>query len=296
MVGVTVELLDKPWYDGPRRFQLFTDYLPCLRAAGLRGLLLPTDGPPEEAAALLDRVDGLLLTGGDDADLRPLGGPAPEDTCKPVPPEQQALNLALVEEACARDMPLLGVCFGMQMMGLAHGARFIQHLDGADGHVKGVEHAVAPVAGTRLAEVVGEAPFAVPSYHHQALADPGPQLRATAVAPEWQSAKSTTSEASSSPPVRSRLCQKDAHPSLMIFVIRWGKKYSASVATIPRRSRSQGSSGACSKRKRWTSNGESSGARTSARSSPPPSSPPRNDSSAARLRALWLDARAARCR
>ena len=182
VAGVTVELLDQPWYEGRRRFQLFTDYLPCLRAAGLQALLLPTDGPPEEAAALLDRVDCLLLTGGDDADLRELGGPPPEHTCKPVPVAQQALNLALVNEACARDMPLLGVCFGMQMLGLAHQAPFIQHLDGADDHVQGVEHAVHPLAGSLLAELCGDAPFAVPSYHHQALAGPGPHLRSSATA------------------------------------------------------------------------------------------------------------------
>ena len=109
---VTVELLDAPWYEGRRRFQLFTDYMPCLRAAGLMPILMPTDAPLDgtraEAAALLDRVDGLLMTGGDDADLRPLGGPAPVRECKPVPPEQQALNLALVEVACERRLPLFG--------------------------------------------------------------------------------------------------------------------------------------------------------------------------------------------
>lgn len=177
VVGVTVELLDRPWYDGRRRFQLFADYLPCLRAVGLRPLLLPTDAPvgdaAAEAAALLERVDGLLMTGGDDADLRPLGGPAPTPECKPVPAEQQAFNLALVAEACARDLPLFGVCFGMQMMGLAHRAPLVQHMERAGEHGGGREHAVTAVPGSRLAALVGEAPFAVPSYHHQALETPG---------------------------------------------------------------------------------------------------------------------------
>jgi putative glutamine amidotransferase len=184
LIGVTVELLDQPWYEGQRRFQLFADYLPCLRAAGLTPVLLPTDAPLDraeaEVAAVLDRLDGLLMTGGDDADLRALGGPAPTAECKPVPPEQQSFNLALVEQACALDLPLLGVCFGMQMLGLAHGAPLIQHMDRAGEHTKGVRHSVAPVAGSRLAALVGEAAFKVPSYHHQALAGSGDALVAGA--------------------------------------------------------------------------------------------------------------------
>jgi len=184
VVGVTVELLDAPVYEGRRRFQLFTDYLPCLRAAGLQPLLLPTDAPVDdatsEARALLDRVDALLMTGGDDADLRALGGPAPLAECKPVPPEQQAFNLALVREACARDLPLLGVCFGMQMMGLAHGAPLVQHMERTADHEKGIEHAVRAVPATRLAALVGDDGFDVPSFHHQALAGPGDGLVASA--------------------------------------------------------------------------------------------------------------------
>ena len=184
VVGVTVELLDAPWYEGRRRFQLFADYLPCLREAGLQPVLLPTDAPVDdavaEARALLGRVDALLMTGGDDADLRALGGPAPLPECKPVPPEQQAFNLALVREACARDLPLLGVCFGMQMMGLAHGAPLEQHMERADGHVKGVEHPVRALPATRLASLVGEEDFPVPSFHHQALLAPGDGMVASA--------------------------------------------------------------------------------------------------------------------
>ncbi len=180
MIGLTVELLDAPWYDGRRRFQLFDDYLPCLRAAGAIPILLPTDAPIQEVGALLDRVDGILLTGGDDLDLRPLGGPAPDTHCKPVPPEQQSMNLELVRQACARHMPLLGVCFGMQVFGVAHDAPFRQHLDQAGEHTQGVQHPVVPCAPSLLANLVGETPFSVPSYHHQALLGPGPKLRACA--------------------------------------------------------------------------------------------------------------------
>ncbi len=184
LIGVTVELLDAPYYEGRRRFQLFTDYLPCLRAAGAVPVLLPTDGPPEEAEAWLEGLDGLLMTGGDDPDLRPFGGPAPDHRCKPVPAEQQQMNLALVRAACRRRMPLLGVCLGMQMMGLVHGAPYCQHLDGADGHLKGALHPVAPAPGSLLARLLGPAPVEVASFHHQALAGPGDGLRVTGTSPD----------------------------------------------------------------------------------------------------------------
>lgn len=182
VIGLTVELLDAPWYEGKRRFQLFTDYLPCLRAAGAIPILLPSDAPVEEVRTLLDRVDGILMTGGDDVDLRPFGGPAPTEECKPVPLEQQAMNLEIVRVATERRLPLLGVCFGMQMMGVLDEAPFRQHLANAEEHTKGIEHAVVASAGSRLAELVGTEPFAVPSFHHQALTGTGHHLQASAYA------------------------------------------------------------------------------------------------------------------
>lgn len=182
VIGLTVELLDAPWYEGKRRFQLFTDYLPCLRAAGAIPILLPSDAPVAEVAALLDRIDGVLMTGGDDVDLRPFGGPAPTVECKPVPLEQQSMNLEIVRVALERQMPLFGVCFGMQMMGVVDEAPFRQHLTNAVEHTKGIEHPVIAAKGSRLAELVGTEAFDVPSFHHQALIDTGNQLQASAYA------------------------------------------------------------------------------------------------------------------
>ena len=125
LIGLTVEVLEPPLYEGRRRYQLFTDYLEgCLREAGGVGILIPGDTPPDDLGPILEALDGILLTGGDDLDLRSLGGPAPLETSKPVPPLQQAFNLALVEEAGRRKMPTLGVCLGMQVMVVEHAERF----------------------------------------------------------------------------------------------------------------------------------------------------------------------------
>ncbi|HEX9793658.1 MAG TPA: gamma-glutamyl-gamma-aminobutyrate hydrolase family protein [Planctomycetota bacterium] len=182
LIGLTIEVLEPPVYAGRRRYQLFTDYLDCLRDAGAVPILLPADAHADEMARWLDVIDGLLLTGGDDVDLRPLGGPAPTTDCKPVPASKQETDLDLVRAALERKMPLFGVCLGMQMLGLAHGAAYEQHLAGAAAHTKGVEHTVQAVAGSRLAGLVGAEPFAVPSFHHQALVSAGPGLAAGAFA------------------------------------------------------------------------------------------------------------------
>lgn len=169
VIALTTEVLDAPWYEGRRRYQLFTDYNRCLRAAGAVPLLIPGDTPPADLPALLERADGVLTTGGDDADLRPLGGPAPTPECKPVPAIQQEMNLALTRHVLDRDMPLLAVCFGMQMLGLAHGADFVQHLPEDPPHTGGARHAVRLDAGSALAGLVGGTEIDVPSFHHQAL-------------------------------------------------------------------------------------------------------------------------------
>lgn len=179
-----MELLDAPFYKGPRRFQLFHAYMPCLREAGALPVLIPGDATAADLAQLLPKLDGILMTGGDDADLRSLGGPAPTPECKPAPLEQQEMNLALVRQAIALDMPVLGICYGMQMLGLAYEAPFIQHLAAADDHIKGIRHTVTAVAGSKLADLLGTAAFEVPSYHHQALASSGPQLQASAWSPD----------------------------------------------------------------------------------------------------------------
>ncbi|MDP7559359.1 MAG: gamma-glutamyl-gamma-aminobutyrate hydrolase family protein [Planctomycetota bacterium] len=176
LIGLSVEVLDAPHYEGRRRYQLFSDYAGCLRKAGAIPILIPGDTPPSDLDSILDCLDGLLMTGGDDVDLRPLGGPPPEDTCRPIPIEQQELNLHLVAHAKARDMPTLGICLGMQVIGLANQSSYIQHLDSAEEHTKGIEHQVVAKEGSRLAKILGLQPITVASFHHQALKETGQGL------------------------------------------------------------------------------------------------------------------------
>lgn len=175
VIGLTTEVLAPPWYQGRERYQLFTDYSHCLRAAGAVPLLIPGDTPAHDLDLLLDRIDGVVATGGDDMDLRRLGGPAPTPECKPVPEAQQQMNLELLQRVLDRDMPLLAVCFGMQILGLLHGSGFVQHLDQHQDHTKGIEHEVQLQPQCRLAQIIGGDRLMVPSFHHQALIDVPPE-------------------------------------------------------------------------------------------------------------------------
>ena len=185
IIGLTTEVLAAPWYEGRRRYQLFTDYSECLRRAGGIPVLIPGDTPAGDLPALLQGMHGVIATGGDDMDLRRLDRdhPAPTPECKPVPAEQQEMNLALLQAVLDRDMPLLGVCFGMQILGLLKNTGFIQHLDRHAEHTKGIQHLIHPRPSSQLAEVLGTAPVSVPSFHHQAVAEsPSSDLSISATA------------------------------------------------------------------------------------------------------------------
>ncbi len=180
LIALTVELLEPPAYPGRRRYQLFPEYAAALRAGGAAAVLVPGDATAAEAAQILARCDGLLLTGGDDPDLRAFGGPPPTPECKVLPRAQQELNLALLRLALAADQPVLGVCLGMQMMGLAHGAPYVQHLPNAAAHGGGARHRVRVRAGARLEQLAGAREFEVASHHHQALGGGAEALAAVA--------------------------------------------------------------------------------------------------------------------
>ena len=180
VIGLTTEVLDAPWYEGPRRYQLFTNYAFCLRQAGAVPLLIPGDTPTNDIPLLLKHLDGILLTGGDDFDLSRLGGQKPSQECKIIPQSQQSLNLSLVKELCSKNMPMLGICLGMQSIGIAHGAELIQHLSNASLHTEGKKHNINIEPETKIAKLVKTTSFTVPSYHHQALQTPGKGFKPSA--------------------------------------------------------------------------------------------------------------------
>src|ERR1700736_2407259 len=106
----------------------YTTYVDSLRRAGALPVLIPPQA--ENAAELLDQLDGLLLAGGDDCDPA-VYGEARHPSVEPMDPRRQSSDLALAKLARERGLPTLGVCLGTQVMNVAAGGTLIQDIDSA---------------------------------------------------------------------------------------------------------------------------------------------------------------------
>jgi putative glutamine amidotransferase len=149
------------------------------RAGGLAAMLPPD--APEQAAAVVARLDGLVIAGG--PDVEPVRyGADPHPRTGPPARARDAWELALIEAALAARLPLLGICRGMQLLNVALGGTLVQHIEG-HAEVVGVfgDHPVKPVPGTLYATAVPEE-TSVPTYHHQAVDRLGTGLVPTAYA------------------------------------------------------------------------------------------------------------------
>ena len=151
-------------------------YAESILKAGGVALAIPPVGGPMDVERLLDSVDGLLLSGGDDFRTEPLGLGPTHPEAHPVPLEKQEFDLLLARLALDRRMPVLGICYGMQLLGVAEGAGLLQHLPedrpGAQIHSGNVSHPVHVLPGTKLARLLGLEQVSVVSRHHQALSSP----------------------------------------------------------------------------------------------------------------------------
>ena len=183
LVGVTIGSDPR----GHGHFALRRDYLRAVEAVGgLPVVLAP--GRPEDAKDLLQRVEALVLTGGDDVDPAHYGE-IPHETVTQVAPERDAFEMALCREALSSDLPTLAICRGQQVLNVAMGGTLIQDIpstvSGAADHDPERErweltHEVRLLPGSRLRQVLGEDRVAVNSFHHQAVKDLGRGLRASA--------------------------------------------------------------------------------------------------------------------
>jgi gamma-glutamyl-gamma-aminobutyrate hydrolase PuuD len=167
-------------------------YMRAITAAG--GLpVVMSPQPLEVVPALVGRLDGVLIPGGPDIDPS-FYGAEPDDDLGRTWPEVDRFEIAVVREAERRELPVLAICRGMQLLNVAHGGTLFQHLPDHVGddvvHRRArledpvAMHPVRVEAGSRLASWLGRSEAEVNSYHHQAPAEVGDGLSAVAWAPD----------------------------------------------------------------------------------------------------------------
>jgi len=159
-------------------FLIARSYVTAIQdAGGLPLVLVPDAVLLEEPDEVLDLLDGLILAGGADIDPAAYGAERHPET-KGTVPERDTFELALTRRALERDIPLLGVCRGMQVMNVARGGTIEQHLPDSHGHhehrrVLGTfddaDHDVRLTEGSLAHRVAGEVVHGTKSHHHQGV-------------------------------------------------------------------------------------------------------------------------------
>jgi putative glutamine amidotransferase len=166
-------------------------YLKALEDAGAIPLVVPPLSPPL-VESLLDRVDGLCLSGGPDLDPSSYNERRHERS-GPIWPELDRFELALAMAADARGLPILAICRGLQTINVARGGTLHQHLPDVVGDQinhrqpepgMNPTHTVSLSASSRLAQILGRDTVEVNSFHHQAVARLGSGLIVTGQAPD----------------------------------------------------------------------------------------------------------------
>lgn len=154
------------------------NYVQAVQRAGGMVLLLPPDEQlVEDPDEVLQMLDGLILAGGADIDPASYGEARGEHTVDTVP-ERDRFEIALARGAIERDLPLLGICRGMQLINVACGGTLIQHLPDRYGHGEhrrvvgsfdGAEHQVELAEGSLAQAAAGESVHTTKSHHHQGV-------------------------------------------------------------------------------------------------------------------------------
>jgi putative glutamine amidotransferase len=153
-------------------------YVDAVQRAGGLALMIPPDAElVDDPDEVLDRIDGLLLAGGADIDPDAYGAERHAETTHTVP-ARDVFEIALARRALERDIPILGICRGMQLINVATGGTLLQHLPDTVGHqdhrralgsFDGADHDVRLEPGSLAERAAGETVHGTKSHHHQAI-------------------------------------------------------------------------------------------------------------------------------
>lgn len=188
IIGIGSDVQSPPGHR--ERSFVYLNYTEALRKAGAVPVIIPPQ--PENAADILDGLDGIVLAGGEDCDPAAYGEERHPSVSETMDPRRQTNDLSLARAARERGVPTLGICLGMQVMNVAAGGTLVQDIASQVG--TDIEHASEPEdrgrhdviveKGTRLGDILRERELNVNSSHHQAVGNVGEGLRVTAHAPD----------------------------------------------------------------------------------------------------------------
>ena len=184
LIGITT-----PGQGETRLFCMRSEYVDAVRLAGGVPILLPPGEP--DPSFILERVDGLIFSGGGDIDPAIYNGSL-HPTIYNVDPERDRFELALATLALGTDIPVLGICRGLEVLVVATGGNLVSHLPDEFGEAIAhrtnqslpSEHGVKIAPESRLAKIVGATEAKIVSWHHQATRTVPPDWNITARAPD----------------------------------------------------------------------------------------------------------------